>query len=399
MGSGGGPIREDCFDHPLNVRLSAQSQTFSHPHRLTVFPPFPSGSGASPSSSSSVNVSPARTNKSSAFTTSASPSNPTGGVGSSSKSSGGSHPFSFVRGLRKRRAGRDGSESTSHQQHRNLSDLCSDRIRSRTAGDSGWPNCSSRLGGGQDHFGSFGPLTSKSRSDHSLHRILKEDNTWTVFATLRPPSGSSHPTTIFICVVNGIFPFYFHFYFYLMLSIQQIKEVRYPKVRRPGRLDFLATLRLIRRRRRTSSDARRRRRLRSPNPARAKRLPLLRRRNCSTVPSPLPASLPAIRSAFTFRLLPVADFSAATRGGPGRSSGARSSALGAQALLDFRLIQVVLEAAATVRRLLRPNPRHPSRLGSAHVHSRRTTKSRRPRPTSRGRAQQQPPAQQQQQQL
>nr|SVE85606.1 EOG090X098F [Daphnia pulicaria] len=188
VGSGGGPIREDCFDHPLNVRLSAQSQTFSHPHRLTVFPPFPSGSGASPSSSSSANVSPARTNKSSAFTTSASPSNPTGGGGSSSKSSGGSHPFSFVRGLRKRRAGREGSESTSHQQHRNLSDLCSDRIRSRTAGDSGWPNCSSRLGGGQDHFGSFGPLTSKSRSDHSLHRILKEDNTWTVFATLRPPS-------------------------------------------------------------------------------------------------------------------------------------------------------------------------------------------------------------------
>nr|CAG4640175.1 EOG090X098F [Daphnia pulex]SVE84981.1 EOG090X098F [Daphnia pulex] len=190
---GGGPIREDCFDHPLNVRLSAQSQTFSHPHRLTVFPPFPSGSGASPISSS-ANVSPARTNKSSAFT-SASPSNPTGAGGggsssSSSKSSGGSHPFSFVRGLRKRRAGREGSESTSttNQQHRNLSDLCSDRIRSRTAGDSGWPNCSSRLGGGQDHFGSFGPLTSKSRSDHSLHRILKEDNTWTVFATLRPPS-------------------------------------------------------------------------------------------------------------------------------------------------------------------------------------------------------------------
>jgi hypothetical protein len=194
VGSGGGPIREDCFDHPLNVRLSAQSQTFSHPHRLTVFPPFPSGSGASPSS---ANVSPARTNKSSA-----SPSNPTGAGGSSSsKSSGGSHPFSFVRGLRKRRAGREGSESTStNQQHRNLSDLCSDRIRSRTAGDSGWPNCSSRFGGGQDHFGSFGPLTSKSRSDHSLHRILKEDNTWTVFATLRPPSGSSHPTTIFICV-------------------------------------------------------------------------------------------------------------------------------------------------------------------------------------------------------
>nr|SVE84365.1 EOG090X098F [Daphnia pulex] len=181
VGSGGGPIREDCFDHPLNVRLSAQSQTFSHPHRLTVFPPFPSGSGASPSS---ANVSPARTNKSSA-----SPSNPTGAGGSSSKSSGGSHPFSFVRGLRNRRAGREGSESTStNQQHRNLSDLCSDRIRSRTAGDSGWPNCSSRLGCGQDHFGSFGPLTSKSRSDHSLHRILKEDNTWTVFATLRPPS-------------------------------------------------------------------------------------------------------------------------------------------------------------------------------------------------------------------
>lgn len=188
----------------------------------------------------------------------------------------------------------------------------------------------------------------------------------------------------------------------MLLSIEQIKVVRYPKVRRPGRLDSLATLRLIRRRRTSSSsDARRRRhRLRSPNPARAKRLPLLRRRNCSTVPSLLAASLPAIRSASTFRLLLAADFSAATRGGPGRSSGARSSASGAQVLkLDSSLLQVVLEAAATVRPRLRPNPRHPSRLGSAHVPSRKTTKSRRPRPTSRGRAQRQPPAQQQQQQL
>nr|SVE89993.1 EOG090X098F [Daphnia sinensis] len=182
----GGPIREDCFDHPLNVRLSAQSQTFSHPHRLTVFPPFPSG-GASPSSS--ANVSPARTKKSSVFHTSATPSTAAGGGGNSK--SGGSHPFSFVRGLRKRRAARAGEASdqaqSSQQQHRTLTDLCSDRLRSRTAGESGWPNCTSRLAG-QDHFGPFGPLTAKSRSDHSLHRILKEDNTWTVFATLRPPS-------------------------------------------------------------------------------------------------------------------------------------------------------------------------------------------------------------------
>nr|SVE89373.1 EOG090X098F [Daphnia sinensis] len=182
----GGPIREDCFDHPLNVRLSAQSQTFSHPHRLTVFPPFPSG-GASPSSS--ANVSPARTKKSSVFNTSATPSTAAGGGGNSK--SGGSHPFSFVRGLRKRRAARAGEASdqaqSSQQQHRTLTDLCSDRLRSRTAGESGWPNCTSRLAG-QDHFGPFGPLTAKSRSDHSLHRILKEDNTWTVFATLRPPS-------------------------------------------------------------------------------------------------------------------------------------------------------------------------------------------------------------------
>uniref|UniRef100_A0A0P5AAR5 SHC-transforming protein n=1 Tax=Daphnia magna TaxID=35525 RepID=A0A0P5AAR5_9CRUS len=180
----GGPIREDCFDHPLNVRLSAQSQTFSHPHRLTVFPPFPSG-GASPSSS--ANVSPARSKKSSVFNTSTTPSSAAGGGGNSK--SGGSHPFSFVRGLRKRRATRAGeaSEAQSNQQHRNLTDLCSDRLRSRTAAESGWPNCTTRLAG-QDHFAPFGPLTAKSRSDHSLHRILKEDNTWTVFATLRPPS-------------------------------------------------------------------------------------------------------------------------------------------------------------------------------------------------------------------
>nr|SVE77715.1 EOG090X098F [Daphnia lumholtzi] len=186
----GGAIREDCFDHPLNVRLSAQSQTFSHPHRLTVFPPFPS-SGASPTSS--ANVSPARTKKSSVFNTSATPSTAAGGGGNSK--SGGSHPFSFVRGLRKRRAARAGEASdqaqpNQHQQqhqHRTLTDLCSDRLRSRTAGESGWPNCTTRLAG-QDHFGPFGPLTAKSRSDHSLHRILKEDNTWTVFATLRPPS-------------------------------------------------------------------------------------------------------------------------------------------------------------------------------------------------------------------
>nr|SVE74292.1 EOG090X098F [Daphnia barbata] len=170
----GGAIREDCFDHPLDVRLSAQSQTFSHPHRLTVFPPFPSG-GAS--SSSSANVSPARTKKSSAVT-SASSNTAAGGT----SKSGGGHPFSFVRGLRKRRAGR---EAQSNQPHRNLSDLCSDRVRSRTAGDGGWPDCQTA---GRDHFGPFGALTCKSRSDHSLHRILKEDNTWTVFATLRPPS-------------------------------------------------------------------------------------------------------------------------------------------------------------------------------------------------------------------
>ncbi|XP_057365477.1 uncharacterized protein LOC130686265 isoform X2 [Daphnia carinata] len=185
-GGGHQPIREDSFDHPLNVRLSAQSQTFSHPHRLTVFPPFPSGAA----SSSSANVSPARTKKSSVFHTSATPSTAAGG-GGNSKSGGAasSHPFAFVRGLRKRRAARAGeaSEAQSNHQHRTLTDLCSDRLRSRTAAESGWPNCTTRLAG-HDHFGPFGPLTAKSRSDHSLHRILKEDNTWTVFATLRPPS-------------------------------------------------------------------------------------------------------------------------------------------------------------------------------------------------------------------
>lgn len=162
-------IREDSFDHPLNVRLSAQSRTFSHPHRLTVFPPFPSGV----SSSSSSATSPAHA------------SAPASTKSAGTKSS--SHPFAFVRGLRKRRG--EGSESTPQQQHQqhhhhlhHLTDPSSDRVRSRT--DGGWTNCSIA---GQD-YGSY-PLASKSRSDHSLHRILKDDNTWTVFATLRPPCG------------------------------------------------------------------------------------------------------------------------------------------------------------------------------------------------------------------
>lgn len=132
-------IREDSFDHPLNVRLSAQSQTFSHPHRLTVFPPFPSGASTTSSSSSPK---------------------------SSSKS--GSHPFAFVRGLRKRRGGEESSQADT---------------------ESCWTTAAAAAGHQQDFTSSF-PLTSKSRSDHSLHRILKDDNTWTVFATLRPPSGS-----------------------------------------------------------------------------------------------------------------------------------------------------------------------------------------------------------------
>ena len=175
---GGGqhqPIREDSFDHPLNVRLSAQSQTFSHPHRLTVFPPFPSG--ASSSSSSTTTTSPCAATNASPVSKSA-----TSGPKSSSSSS---HPFAFVRGLRKRRGGETSESAHQQQQHRHLTDPSSERIRSRT--DGGWSNCSFA---GQD-LGSF-PLTSKSRSDHSLHRILKEDNTWTVFATLRPPSGNCH---------------------------------------------------------------------------------------------------------------------------------------------------------------------------------------------------------------
>ena len=87
--------------------------------------------------------------------------------------------------LRKWCDGETSKSAHQQQQHRHLTDPSSERIRSRT--DGGWSNCSFA---GQD-LGSF-PLTSKSRSDHSLHRILKEDNTWTVFATLRPPSGNCH---------------------------------------------------------------------------------------------------------------------------------------------------------------------------------------------------------------
>lgn len=134
-------IRDDnTFEHPLDVRVSPQSQTFSHPHRVTVFPPFPS-----PSSSAAA---PSAT--------------------SADKSSAGSahHPFSFVRGLRKRR-----SEHAAEPSHPD------DRARSRT--DPSWTPSGP------------GALASKSRSDHSLHRILKDDSTWTVFATLRPPCGTS----------------------------------------------------------------------------------------------------------------------------------------------------------------------------------------------------------------
>nr|CAG4649485.1 EOG090X098F [Scapholeberis mucronata]SVE93729.1 EOG090X098F [Scapholeberis mucronata] len=189
-GSSSHRIREDCFDHPLNVRLSAQSQTFSHPHRLTVFPPFPSGLSTSSSNTSGNNNNNNNYNDSTNRATS--PTTSTGGGGgksagqkSGSSSGGSSHPFSFVRGLHRKR--REGSESSTQRHH--LTDPSSDRVRSRTAdttgcGSSGW---STLTRGGQEFTGSY-PLASKSRSDHSLHRILKDDNTWTVFATLRPPS-------------------------------------------------------------------------------------------------------------------------------------------------------------------------------------------------------------------
>lgn len=144
------PLREDVFSHPLNVRVSAQSQTFSHPHRLTVFPPFPS-----PNSNSTPNT------------------------GSSKANTTNNRPFSFVRGLRKRRGGNNTAGDSS------TAESLSVGSESRCRVDNSWSGCSI---GGQDPFGAY-PLAAKSKSDHSLHRILKEENTWTVFATLRPPNG------------------------------------------------------------------------------------------------------------------------------------------------------------------------------------------------------------------
>lgn len=180
--SSGGPQEEeaarirddDTFEHPLNVRLSPHSQTFSHPHRLTVFPPFPS-----PSSSAGGQTGNSGNSASS---------------GNSAGHRSPSHPFSFVRGLRKRR-----SEQSERERVTIVRD---ERARSRTDWSS--PASSSSLSANNRHE-LVGPLASKSRSDHSLHRILKDDNAWTVFATLRSPCGTFH--------------FHFHSHFYFSLRI------------------------------------------------------------------------------------------------------------------------------------------------------------------------------------
>lgn len=159
----GQPLREDVFSHPLNVRVSAQSQTFSHPHRLTVFPPFPS-----PNSNSTPNTGSSKANIS---------------------STSNNRPFSFVRGLRKRRGGNNTANDSNTAESLSIGSESRDRCRA----DNSWSGCSI---GGQDPFGAY-PLSAKSKSDHSLHRILKEENTWTVFATLRPPNGQLQISLVF----------------------------------------------------------------------------------------------------------------------------------------------------------------------------------------------------------
>ena len=137
-------LHEDTFDSHT-VRVSPHSRTFSHPHRLTVFPPFPSGG--------SPNI----------------PNPP------ASKSSRSGNPFSFVRGL-----GRSRKNDSDKDQ------------------ELGWSTSASSS---FQEFTTF-PLTAKSRSDHSLHRIIKDDNTWTVFATLRPPNSAGQ---YFISGVDSIY--------------------------------------------------------------------------------------------------------------------------------------------------------------------------------------------------
>lgn len=174
-------------------------------------------------------------------------------------------------------------------------------------------------------------------------------------------------------------------FFYLYDT--QIKEVHYPRVQRPGRLDSLAILRHIRH---LINDASRRL-LPLANRAKVKRLPLLRLRNSFIVRSLLRVSLLAILLASTFHLLRVvaaADFLAATKGGHDHLSGAHNSVSGAPVLLllDFLLRVLVV---VTVQPLLRPNNLLPSRLEFVHVPLRRITKSRRPRPTNGAEQQQQ----------
>ena len=130
-------VNDESFD-AHSIRLSAHSRTFSHPHRVTVFPPFPSPS--TPSASKS---------------------------GRSLRD-----PLAFVRGLRNRRHG--------------AAEASAKKVRDDD-GASSWSSCS--IPGTRQEFATF-PLASKSRSDHSLHRIARNENAWTVFATLRPPAGN-----------------------------------------------------------------------------------------------------------------------------------------------------------------------------------------------------------------
>ena len=182
-----GRLDHDTFDSHT-IRLSSQSQTFSHPHRTTVFPPFPSGTCATNGTSGS---------SSGASTTAATFSSSCGGGPSSSSahcpppSSSSSvsrvasstaralNPLALVRALRRKAAAGSGTHHHHHHHHHhNRESAERERWPSPAAPSS---KCAAEL--------SAYPLGCKSHSDHNLHSIIKDDNTWTVFATLQPPAG------------------------------------------------------------------------------------------------------------------------------------------------------------------------------------------------------------------
>nr|CAG4641010.1 EOG090X098F [Eulimnadia texana] len=118
-----GRTQEGTFD-VRSIQLTSNTKTFSHPHKSTVYPPYPSVPKAA-------------------------------------------NPFSLVRGLKRRKTLEKNKDACVEESWKAISR--SDQELHRLC---------------------VGP---KSRSDNNLHRILREENTWTVFATLKGPPTKDDP--------------------------------------------------------------------------------------------------------------------------------------------------------------------------------------------------------------